>query len=521
MLSRIHASPKTACKPPRCISGLALVLQGKPFSREGRLTEQEAASSAKEDGERCVEPKVKVRVVEGLMSDSDVVGRGGALGPVALSIAVDAAADAAHDSSPPASSSSPPTSHPSAVISTTCRKRTASAAACASSSEPSPLPSSALLLNEEDLQRQCYRFLQWLTQPPMTQIEALVKTRCVNSIAQLQPIRLNLRFLFALLQQSCTVSGVDLDLFQRLPVCQALYKRLTEREVGSGRIHALFLLLKKVLVFLTSERSTKERQYIQPSSVESFFYVDGVCCESSQRRKQESRNRILLGVHGSQRARQGKPHPRALFQVPTTWSSSSSSSASTTSEEQEWKRELGREWREPSEDTAMAIGEEREENLAGAEQAGGRVLPDSNERSPAELKIVAQKCLHALKEAAAAEVGDATVAVPRARDLAFVNFLVTATLCLAMAPRSQVLKELRLGQTFEKETDGRYWIKMPAELNKNAKPTLFALPIELTTPYDLYIERIRPRLLQASSSAGAAERAQLPLLQAQRLRPAP
>jgi hypothetical protein len=57
------------------------------------------------------------------------------------------------------------------------------------------------MLNEEELQRGCFRFLEWLTQPPMTQIEALVKGRKISSMSQLQPVRLSLRFLFALLHQ--------------------------------------------------------------------------------------------------------------------------------------------------------------------------------------------------------------------------------------------------------------------------------------------------------------------------------
>ena len=78
------------------------------------------------------------------------------------------------------------------------------------------------------------------------------------------------------------------------------------------------------------------------------------------------------------------------------------------------------------------------------------------------------------------------------------HYLVTATLCLAMAPRSQVLKEMRIGTTFVKESDGRYWIKMSSEKNKNGKPTLFALPAQLTEYFDFYLTHVRPRLLDSS-----------------------
>ena len=61
------------------------------------------------------------------------------------------------------------------------------------------------------------------------------------------------------------------------------------------------------------------------------------------------------------------------------------------------------------------------------------------------------------------------------------SYLVTSTLCLGLAPRSQVLKQLQLGTSFEKnEDDGRYWVRLLAEMSKNGKPTTFALPLELT-----------------------------------------
>ena len=150
----------------------------------------------------------------------------------------------------------------------------------------------------------------------------------------------------------------------------------------------------------------------------------------------------------------------------------------------------------------MAAGDNASPVDVAAVPDASSMVPDSNELSPEELKLVAQGCLQALKDATP-EMEAATMESPRAKDHSFVNFLVTATLCLAMAPRSQVLKELRIGQTFVKESDGRYWVKMPAELNKNAKPTLFALPIELTASFDLYIACIRPRLLQQQDGAAS------------------
>jgi len=74
--------------------------------------------------------------------------------------------------------------------------------------------------------------------------------------------------------------------------------------------------------------------------------------------------------------------------------------------------------------------------------------------------------------------------------------LVTATLCLGLAPRSQVLKQMRLGSSFIKEAaDGLYWVKMLADMSKNGKPTTFAIPAQLTPAFDFYLETIRPRLV--------------------------
>lgn len=84
----------------------------------------------------------------------------------------------------------------------------------------------------------------------------------------------------------------------------------------------------------------------------------------------------------------------------------------------------------------------------------------------------------------------------------YMHHLVTAMLCLGLAPRSQVLRQLQLGSTFVKEADGRYWVRMLADHNKNGKPTAFALARELTEPYDFYLSTIRPALLQQQHHQG-------------------
>jgi site-specific recombinase XerD len=59
-----------------------------------------------------------------------------------------------------------------------------------------------------------------------------------------------------------------------------------------------------------------------------------------------------------------------------------------------------------------------------------------------------------------------------------------------------VLKQLRLGSSLIKEADGRYWVRMVGAMTKNGKPCVFALPKQLTEPFDYYFSTIRPELLR-------------------------
>lgn len=338
------------------------------------------------------------------------------------------------------------------------------------------------LMQDTHLQSECLPFLRWMCTPPITQVEALVKARRVTSMTQLQPIKLNLRFLFGLLLEAKAMETLELQALTRLTVCQALSAALEHRQVSHGRIHALFLLVKKVLVFISSQESTRRHQFLAPTMHESFLFVENVCSDSSHRRKQEARNRAVLGVQtsktlqalngnrsshgastlsldaftmpsmlgpasdGASRA-SGSAPPRTLQHTPA--SSSSSSSQSATSSE------------------------------------GESLSP--NELTCDELKIVAKGALAYLQQHR-----ETNSAVPAY----YVHHLVTATLCLGLAPRSQVLKQLRIGSSFVKESDGCYKVNMLAKSNKNGKPTSFALPKVLTESFDYYLSSLRPRLLR-------------------------
>ena len=360
------------------------------------------------------------------------------------------------------------------------------------------IPGQRPLLREEDLQASCYPFLLWLSQPPITQCEALVKARRVKSIAQLQPIKLNLRFIFALLYERESISQVDLQQLQQLSLCQVLFDAMTSRQVGSGRIHAVFLLLKKVLVYLSSQESAKHRQFIQPSTYESFCFVDNICSDSSHRRKQESRNRAVLGVQTSQQLHKSQPMAaHQAFAVPLQWGAGPPLKASIALV--------------PLASPAVAAAAASSTSAL----AEDRRVP-SNELSKTELQQVAKGCVAYLNEhtpglesiqldgtSAAAAASAAGPSPSLQDDRLFMAHLVTSTLCLGLAPRSQVLKQLRIGSSFIKQTDGRYWVKILAEMSKNGKPTMFAISAQLTAAFDHYLEVVRPRLLAQLPSAEA------------------
>jgi hypothetical protein len=106
---------------------------------------------------------------------------------------------------------------------------------------------------------------------------SFVKARRVKLMTQLQPIKLNLRFLFGLLMDQDVMQAPELQTLTRLSVCQALASGLENRAVGSGRTHALFLLVKKVLVYLSSVVSTQRHQFLPPTMYESYTYVESIC----------------------------------------------------------------------------------------------------------------------------------------------------------------------------------------------------------------------------------------------------
>jgi len=306
----------------------------------------------------------------------------------------------------------------------------------------------------------CTPFLSWLCAPAVTESERIVKARRVDP-KQLAPIKKNLGFIIKWLLSTKMVVAhqLKLDVFTQEQVCQKLNTFLEERQVGASRIYALFLLIKKILVFLASSESARRREYIAPNTWNSWTGVDTICSDSNTRRKQISRNRKLLGAEQSKKLEQapGRSVPTADdLKMPALYGEKKKAKQQATSTPHA---------------TASAA-------------AGATLQPrtDPNELQPAELKQITQGCLEYLGKGAR---GDAS----------YVAHLVTATLCLGMAPRQQVLRQLQLGSSFVKKDDGRYWILMLSHMNKNGRATTFPIAQELTQAYDFYLDMVRPQLM--------------------------
>lgn len=309
----------------------------------------------------------------------------------------------------------------------------------------------------------CTPFLSWLCAPSVTEAERLVKARRVDP-KQLPPVKKNLAFIIRMLLGARVVepSQFKLEVFTQEAVCQQLNTFLEERQAGASRIYALFLLIKKVLVYLSSSESVRRREYIAPNTWNSWTCVDTICSDSNTHRKQQSRNRKLLGAEQCKRLGSG-----AVRSAPTA-------------DDLRMPAMYGEKKLKKSDSTTAASPIVPTGNLPLA-------TPCAQDVSTDDLRRILEGCLTYLNQGTVQD------------DFRFVAYLVTATLCLAMAPRQQVLRQLRLGSSFCKKDDGRYWIVMLAHMNKNGRATMFPVGEELTSAYDLYLGTIRPRLLGAKS----------------------
>jgi hypothetical protein len=335
----------------------------------------------------------------------------------------------------------------------------------------------------------CTPFLSWLCTPAMTEIEKVVKARRVDP-KQLAPVKKNLAFIFRLLLGSKVVepSQVGLDMFAQENVCQQLSKLLEERNSGASRIYALFLLVKKILVFLASSESAHRREFITPNTWNSWTCVDSVCSDSNTRRKQISQNRKLLGKEQSKRLEHLQGPMRV---VPTAEETKMAPLFGDKKQKGAQAVPTSRIMPQVAAAAAAAAASNNSKSMSSilastAVTSSAVSSADANEMSKDELLQLKDGCLQYLT-AAQTNGSDA--------DAQYVAYLVTATLCLGMAPRQQVLRQLQLGSSFFKKDDNRYWVLMLAQMNKNCKATTFPIAEELTKALDYYLSTVRPQLM--------------------------
>lgn len=331
---------------------------------------------------------------------------------------------------------------------------------------------------DEHIAACCVPFLSWLCAPAVTEAERLVKARRVDP-KQLAPVKKNLAFIIRLLLGTQAVlepTLLKLDLFTQEKVCQQLNTFLEERQVGASRIYALFLLIKKVLVYLASSESVRRRQYIAPNTWNSWTCVDTICSDSNTHRKQISRNRKLLGAEQCR-----KLTPAPARSVPTA-------------EDLKMPAMYGAKKKShPTTASAVAAASSSSSSAAAAATASVslQLRSEPSELKPSELIRINRGCLEYFKQQ--------SMTSNQARSLRdntrYTSYLLTATLTLALAPRQEVLRQLQIGSSFVKKEDGRYWVLMLSHMNKNGRATSFPIAQELTPAFDQYLDTIRPQLM--------------------------
>ena len=354
------------------------------------------------------------------------------------------------------------------------------------------------LVPEEVLKDVTAGFLHWLSMPPMTPIEAMVKARRAKEETQLKPIRHNLRFLFATLFEQGIVPALEdlkLELFQEIHICEALRAHLADRQVRGARIYALFLLIKKILVFIASERSIREKKYLPPTLIASFVYVDSICGDASEDRKRAAQNKHLLGAFSGSGGSGGQS---AL--VPMSIGKRKRDTHEEESKEpSEGVVSTGSRLPTAAWDVSVPLSSAAASSAFSSQPL---VMQEGSTLTKQEMSTIAAGCLGQLEAFHMAFEEAPSEAILRSMAQEYTAFLVTAILSLALAPRSQVLRELQVGRTLKKHSDGRYWAEMPAEMNKNRKPTMLTIPVELSPHLDFYLQHVRSAMLREAAASG-------------------
>jgi hypothetical protein len=302
------------------------------------------------------------------------------------------------------------------------------------------------VMSDEAFEKATESFMTWLTAPPMTPMEQILKAKRAKSDAQLKPMQNNLRFLFrelyekgvAKIEPSTPSPAVFLD----LATCKALHCHLLDRQVRGERIYQLFLLIKKVLVFLASEKSIREEKYFVPNLFPSFVFVDAICMEASSERKVANMNRYLLGKSDPSAPRKRKTtnfddcgdqaHVQVEMASAAAQPSAAASSASAKSSNQMSAQDAA------SAFSSAPIVSNRQS--AFPDRQATSMEESEATLSTEELQAIATGTLEAMSDLQHAFEQNPDENRLRAMADTYTATLVTAIFTLALGPRSQVLK---------------------------------------------------------------------------------
>lgn len=383
--------------------------------------------------------------------------------------------------------------------------------------DPGSMPLSEELLLPPALRREqeaihfrvsetCRPFLLWLCSPPVTEAEKLVKARRADPKG-LVPIKKNLAFIIKVLlgHHIVELPQLDLKVFTQEQVCQRLNTHLEERNSGASRIYALFLLVKKVLVFLATDESNRRREFLLPTVWNSWTLVDTICSDSNTMRKQISRNRKVLGA--AQCKNLPAPPPRAApteadLCMPALYGDNKPAAVSGVKHFRPVAGDTpvsaaaadgpvaGHQPLWPTSQAYMTqvrrqtVSLPHTQSAQGAAAAAEQVEENANEMTTHEFERLKHGSLEFLSRPESAQ--DPT---------RFLKYLVAAVLCWGFAPRQHTLRQLRIGSSLVKKADGMYHVLMLAHMAKNDRAMTYPLPRELTPVINLYLDSVRPRLL--------------------------
>ena len=342
------------------------------------------------------------------------------------------------------------------------------------------------MVQDETLDGLAAGFYQWLGQSAVSPLEQLVKHSKLITPQQLLPIKSNLKFLCNILLGNRIVKNelaLRLAHFTRIDVISAIHDQLRRNNCKSERIYALFLLLKKLAIYLTTKQSIATSSYLLPVSViPSYSLIETVANEHCMLRKRSTRDR-LAGIQ-----QQPLNIQSAVPAAAAPGENSNSINNNSNSSNQMFTNSS-------SSNTA---------NTAKQQRQYEQIIPTKEDLS--KLAVESIRFMNSI-------VTDPAFLKVKDTPVRYAQHLVMGILVLHPTPRTQVIANLNFGvsstaapptsvdpldplppQTLFKE-NGTYAVRMSSALSKDRQPVVFQLSSQLTSALDFYFQSIRPLLV--------------------------